>query len=156
TTEGKENRFEAYNEVNKKRNASANHNLDKQAQLDAVLKYTRSFGGKHHFNLMLGSSYLNDYSYRMSGSGYGASTDYINTLNATKEETQRVSTTESTDVLMSYFGRLNYNYDSKYLFSASFRKDGSSRFANNHKWGIFPGFSAGWNMHLENFWKPLR
>src|SRR5699024_5433247 len=58
--------------------------------------------------------------------------------------------------LMSYFGRLNYNYDSKYLFSASFRKDGSSRFANNHKWGIFPGFSAGWNMHLENFWKPLR
>jgi TonB-linked SusC/RagA family outer membrane protein len=156
TTEGKENYFEAYNEVNKKRNASAKHNLDKQAQLDAVLNYTKSIAEMHHFNLMIGSSYINDYSYSMSGSGYGAPTDYIPTLNATEASTQRTSTTESTNVLMSYFGRLNYDYNKKYLFSASLRKDGSSLFAKNHKWGLFPGVSAGWNMHMENFWAPLR
>lgn len=156
TTEGKEHYFEAYNITNKKRSASANHNLDKHLQLDAVLNYTKSILNKHHFNLMLGSSYINDYSYRMHGSGYGAPTDYITTLNATQEETQRVSTTASTDALMSYFGRLNYDYNKKYLFSASLRMDGSSRFAKDHKWGLFPGFSAGWNMHMEDFWQPLR
>lgn len=156
TTEGKSRYFEAYNEVNKNRNASANHNLDRHTQLDAVLNYTRTLATDHHFGLMLGASYIDDYSYRMSGSGYGAPTDYITTLNATVAETQRTSTTESTDVLMSYFGRLNYDYNKKYLFSASFRKDGSSRFAKDHKWGVFPGFSAGWNMHMEDFWSPLK
>ena len=156
SAEGKEKYFEAYNETNKNRNASANHNLDTHAQLDAVLNYMKTFAGSHHVNLMAGASYLKNYTYRMHGSGYGAPTDYIPTLNATKDETQRVSTTESYDVLMSYFGRLNYDFNKKYLFSASFRLDGSSRFAKDHKWGLFPGFSAGWNMHMEDFWAPLR
>ena len=55
----------------------------------------------------------------------------------------------------SYFGRVNYNYDMKYLFSASIRYDGSSHFAANHKFAAFPGVSAGWNMHREAFFEPL-
>lgn len=156
TTEGKQEYFVAYNVTNKNRNASADHNLNTHLQLDGLLNYDKTIANRNHFNLMLGTSYINDYEFDMSGSGYGAPTDYITTLNATSATTQRTSTTESTDALMSYFGRLNYNFDHKYLLSASLRADGSSRFAENHKWGYFPGVSAGWNMQLENFWEPLR
>ncbi|HEX5553835.1 MAG TPA: SusC/RagA family TonB-linked outer membrane protein [Chitinophagaceae bacterium] len=156
TAEGKENYFQAYNTTNKKRNASAAHNLDTHLQTDGLLNYQKTLAGKHHFNLMLGTSFIKDYAFNMSGSGYDAPTDYITTLNATSATTQRASTTESTNVLMSYFGRLNYDYNKKYLFSASLRRDGSSLFAKNHKWGLFPGVSAGWNIYMENFWDAIR
>jgi len=52
---------------------------------------------------------------------------------------------------ISYLGRLNYNYDGKYLFSASIRKDASSRFGANKRWGTFPSVSLGWNLAKEAF-----
>ncbi len=52
---------------------------------------------------------------------------------------------------ISYLGRLNYNYDGKYLFSASIRKDASSRFGANKRWGTFPSLSLGWNIAKEAF-----
>ena len=52
---------------------------------------------------------------------------------------------------IGYLGRLNYNYDSKYLFSASIRKDASSRFGENKRWGTFPSVSLGWNIAKEAF-----
>src|SRR5690606_35625309 len=51
----------------------------------------------------------------------------------------------------SYFGRLSYNYLEKYIFNATFRKDGSSNFAKGHRWGFFPSFSAGWIVTQESF-----
>lgn len=53
------------------------------------------------------------------------------------------------------FGRLNYNYDEKYLVEFSARYDGSSRFAPSSRWGFFPSFSAGYNISQENFWEPI-
>ena len=53
--------------------------------------------------------------------------------------------------LQSYFGRLNYNYDNKYLFTASIRADGSTRFGENSKYGYFPSFAAGWTLSNEKF-----
>ncbi|GGD18193.1 SusC/RagA family TonB-linked outer membrane protein [Hyunsoonleella pacifica] len=55
--------------------------------------------------------------------------------------------------LISYIGRLNYNYDNKYLISASIRRDGSSRFGKNNRWGTFPAFSLGWVLSEEDFLK---
>lgn len=55
--------------------------------------------------------------------------------------------------LMSYFGRVNYNFSEKYLAEANFRYDGSSKFAEGHKWGFFPSFSAGWVISREDFLK---
>jgi len=55
-----------------------------------------------------------------------------------------------------YFGRLNYNYEEKYLFEASARYDGSSRFASDSRWGFFPSVSAGYNIAKENFWTSLK
>ena len=53
--------------------------------------------------------------------------------------------------IRSYFGRINYDYDGKYLLQANIRADGSSRFADGNKWGVFPSFSAGWNIRKEAF-----
>lgn len=51
--------------------------------------------------------------------------------------------------IQSWFGRINYDFQGKYLFEANLRADGSSRFAKGHRWGVFPSFSAGWNLHRE-------
>ena len=53
--------------------------------------------------------------------------------------------------LQSYFGRVNYNYDNRFLFTASIRADGSTRFGENNKYGYFPSFAAGWNLTREKF-----
>lgn len=156
TTEGIYNKFEAYNEVNKNRNASATHDQLREVQGDVLLNYTKNFAQKHHTQTVLGTSYTNSYTYNLNGSGYGAPTDNIKTLNATTTESQRISSTESTNAMLSFFGRINYDYDKRYLLSVSLRGDGSSKFAEKHKWGFFPGVSAGWNMHHENFWQPIR
>ncbi|MDR0692182.1 MAG: TonB-dependent receptor [Prevotellaceae bacterium] len=155
-TEGLYNRFEAYNEVNKNRNASAQHDKWRDFQTDILLNYGKDFFGKHHADVVLGTSYINTYQYVLSGSGYGAPTDNVKTLNATAEETQRISSTETRDAVLSFFGRINYDYHKRYLFSVSLRADGSSKFSENHKWGYFPGVSGGWNIHNENFWKSIK
>lgn len=59
-------------------------------------------------------------------------------------------------VLLSYYGRINYSFDSKYLLSVSMRRDGSSRFAKNNRWGTFPSVALGWRINEEKFMKPLK
>lgn len=156
TTEGISNAFEAYNEVNINRNASAEHSFIRQAQVDGVFNYVKDFGTKHHTSSVLGTSYINNYNYNIAASGYGAPTDNIRTVNATAVLTQRGSTEISSDIVMSFFGRINYDYDRKYLFSASLRQDGSSKFSSENKWALFPGVSAGWNVHSEKFFEPIK
>lgn len=88
----------------------------------------------------------------LSGGGGNAPTDLISTINASETEQERAWSYRNDTKLLSYFGRMNYNFGARYLFSASFRVDGSSGFAENKKWGFFPAFSAGWNVHNEDFW----
>ena len=57
--------------------------------------------------------------------------------------------------LLSYYGRLNYSYDGRYLLSASIRRDGSSRFSKDNRWGSFPSVALGWRVSEEKFFKPL-
>ena len=54
------------------------------------------------------------------------------------------------DVLFSFFGRANYDFDSKYLFSATFRADGSSKFAKGNQWGFFPSAAVAWRISSES------
>ncbi len=157
-TEGIENYFQADNETtgNTIRPASANHNYDRHLQGDALLSYEKEIGEGHNLSAVAGTSYTHDYSYRLSASGSGSMIDQIPTLNATADSTQRASSTKSFEATLSYFGRLNYDYQGKYMASASLRADGSSRFAEDKMWGLFPGVSAGWNMHREEFFEPIR
>ena len=72
---------------------------------------------------------------------------------------ERESATAADDqrhTLLSYYGRLNYSYDGKYLLSASIRRDGSSRFAKNHRWGSFPSIALGWRVSEEGFFQSLK
>ncbi|MDV7185873.1 TonB-dependent receptor [Lutibacter sp. TH_r2] len=61
-----------------------------------------------------------------------------------------------TKTLIGNLARIQYNYDGKYLFSASARYDGSSQFSEDNRWGLFPSVSVGWNVSDENFWEPLK
>lgn len=58
--------------------------------------------------------------------------------------------------MISWFGRINYDYAGKYLFEANIRADASSRFAEDHRWGYFPSFSGAWRISEEEFMKDAR
>ena len=156
-TEGINGGFEALNETTgtEIRPASGAQQHDGHFQMDAIMNYDKTFA-RHHINATAGASYMKDDETYISGSGSGASTDLIPTLNATADSTQRVTSIRTEEAMLSYFGRVNYDYDGKYLASVSMRADGSSRFAENHRWGYFPGASLGWNAHKESFFRPVR
>jgi TonB-linked SusC/RagA family outer membrane protein len=147
------NYFERYHEWDRNRNMAATHNYDQQYIVDGILNYDKTFGEIHNLNAMVGTNYTNFYYFDLNGTGRNAPTDYIPTLNASNTEDERVSSSISEDVLSSYFGRINYDFDQKYLINLSARYDGSSRFAENKRWAFFPAASAGWNIHREEFWK---
>ena len=124
---------------------------DNQLMINGLLDYNLAFGD-HNMDLLGGVNYTLETYDELIGHGGNAPTDLISTLNASETERERAYSMRVDTKLFSYFGRMNYNYEAKYLLSASFRVDGSSSFAQNRKWGFFPAFSAGWNVHNEDFW----
>lgn len=131
----------------------ANSNFSKltQPQADAVLSYNKDFM-KNHIDVQAGASYYYRNVFAISAAGKDAPTDLIPTLNASATP-ERVGGSESEHLLLGYFGRVNYIYDQRYLFSLTARYDGASNLGKNYKWGLFPGISAGWNLHNEKFFK---
>lgn len=77
-------------------------------------------------------------------------------LSSGGEENQKAYGWASEWALQSYFGRVNYDFEERYLFEANVRYDGSSRFAKGNKWGVFPSFSLGWRLSEEVFWESLK
>ncbi|WP_242696008.1 SusC/RagA family TonB-linked outer membrane protein [Desertivirga brevis] len=126
-----------------------------QLLTQATLNYTKKLGN-HNLDGLLGISQDksgNEYT-EQSLTGFPNDKSWI----FTKEKATTVNL-NSVDAdkfaLISYFGRLQYNYNLKYLFSASFRYDGSSRFGPNKKWGFFPALSAGWLLKEEELFKNI-
>jgi TonB-linked SusC/RagA family outer membrane protein len=118
--------------------------------VENTLNYNRSFG-PHTFSGLAGFTAQKD---RRTGNELTATNfpnDLVQTLNAGQV------TSGSSDVqewsLLSYLGRVQYDYDGKYLLSAAIRADGSSRFGANNRYGYFPSVSAGWNVAQESFLK---
>lgn len=127
---------------------------DVQTMLTSLLKYNKTFG-KHEMNLLAGYS-EEEFTYDWQ-SGYRKNfvnnTQRILSLGDAATQTNNAG---SYDLgLRSYFGRINYVFNSKYLFEANIRKDGSSRFADGQKWGTFPSFSGGWVISKEEFMKNI-
>lgn len=115
-----------------------------------TLNYAKVFNGVHDLSVLAGYSYNSDKLSNASLSSTGGfGNSVITTLNAANGING--STYETKNVLLSYFGRLQYSYADKYLFSASLRRDGSSRFGANTKWGLFPSVSAAWRITQEKF-----
>ncbi|RFS21963.1 SusC/RagA family TonB-linked outer membrane protein [Chitinophaga silvatica] len=121
--------------------------------VENTLNYNKKFG-KHNIDLLAGyTAQKNTYS------GFGASRDDLqqgtSVLNAGLATSQQNNGSANANTLVSKFGRILYSYDSRYLFTASIRRDGSSRFAPGYQYGNFPSLSVGWNLHNEQFFKGI-
>ncbi len=121
--------------------------------LEVVLKYDQRFG-LHTINAMAGYSYQYFWNEGLSTAAYGFLTDDFKWYNISAAKTieSQTSYTES-NKLISFYGRVNYNYADRYLFTATLRRDGSSRFGADHKWGTFPSFAGSWRISQEPFFK---
>lgn len=119
-----------------------------QYAFESTLKYKREFG-KHNFNSVLGFEYTQRDFYRQESEAVGFTNDFNNNIALADGGT--TFTDNGTDKLVSYFGRIDYNYDEKYLFQVSARSDGSTRFGSNTRFGFFPAVSAGWVLSNEKF-----
>ncbi|WP_236978910.1 SusC/RagA family TonB-linked outer membrane protein [Membranihabitans maritimus] len=118
-----------------------------------TLNYNKTIAGMHDITGLLGASYQRQTSRSTAIGAVGGSfnNEIIQTLNNAIINPSATRTTKSEWGLVSYFGRLNYAYDSRYLLSASLRTDASSRFGPDNKWAIFPAMSVAWRISEENF-----
>ncbi|MEN9547900.1 MAG: hypothetical protein RIR12_491 [Bacteroidota bacterium] len=123
-----------------------------------TLTYDKVFGGKHTINAVLGQGYQKSTSEYESQVGWGLTTPPVNATDVFNKNfdaflNKRAGAVpyygEST--LASYFGRVNYNFDDRYLLTATVRADGSSRFGANNRYGVFPAFAAKWKILNEGF-----
>ena len=112
------------------------------------LSYTKTIN-RHTFDVLGVLEQQTFLSTTLAGSGQNFLTNEIRELQGVQNQTSNSSKIEY--ALISYLGRINYDYDQKYLFSASVRRDGGSRFGPNNKWGTFPSVSAGWRISEEPF-----
>lgn len=118
---------------------------------DNTLTYSKVFD-LHSVNVVVGTSALEESIALSSQTGQGFATNAIQTLNAASSHFG-VNTQNFDWSTNSYFGRINYSYNDKYLLTGTFRTDGTSRVGINHKWGSFPAVSTGWRVTNEDFMK---
>lgn len=114
--------------------------------------YEGSFG-KHSFDALAVIEQQTSLYTNLSGGGRNLLTNDVRVLQGVQNQTTSGSKVKY--ALISYIGRVNYDYDQKYLLSASIRRDGGSRFGSDHKIGYFPSFSAGWRLSEEAFMQSL-
>jgi TonB-linked SusC/RagA family outer membrane protein len=132
-----------------------NNNL----QYESTLNYASAFG-KHNVQALLGYAFQQvetNTSY-MVNSGFDSDLYGPNNIGAGTalgEGTAEMGSYREESRLISFFGRVMYNYDERYLLAGSLRREGSSRFGENNKWGWFPAISFGWRMNREKFLKDV-
>lgn len=132
------------------------YNTERQSYtIENIITYARDFG-KHHFDLTgLYATSRNKYQ-----NSTAAASKFINDellwFNLNGGETATVGSNASLYTTLSQMGRLNYSYDSRYLFSFTVRRDGSSVFGDSNKWGVFPSLAVGWNIANEAFMQPMQ
>ncbi len=126
---------------------------------ESTIDYNKTFNDVHTFTGLLGYSYqyMTAEYFNMSNSGFStdgfldwdfnSGTAIINT----KYPRPALGSFKDENTLIAFFGRVNYNYADKYFVTAILRREGSSKFGANNKWGNFPAISAGWNISNEDF-----
>jgi TonB-linked SusC/RagA family outer membrane protein len=125
-------------------------------QWENIVNYTKSFD-KHNLSLLAGTSLHSGFWQWINGTRYDPlvldlEKAFLDISGATPGDSRdRVSGSASDSRMSSFFGRLSYNFEEKYLFEATVRRDGSSKFGPNRKYGTFPSVSAGWVVTKEKF-----
>ncbi|MEG0011108.1 MAG: TonB-dependent receptor [Muribaculaceae bacterium] len=117
---------------------------------DNVINFNRTFSG-HTINATLGHSWMRQF-YR--GQSYSTIDDLgASNIVGVNDGTGKISSSEKNFALLSFFARVNYDYNSRYMLSASVRRDESSKFHKDNRVGYFPAVSVGWNVHNESWFK---
>lgn len=126
--------------------------------LNARIGYNRTFNDVHKIDAFVAYEQCK-YNYNYL---YGYRTNYISSAlpdldyGSTNKDDQSNAGSSDETARQNWFGRINYGYKDKYLAEVTLRYDGSMNFAPGHRWGLFPGFSAGWVMSEEHFFEPLK
>ena len=132
------------------------------SQFDKLIEVTANYDlnvkDVHKFNFLLGYSYQDFNSEGMAASNTQFFTDQFlyNSLQTGEGARPYVASNKSKNILMSYFGRINYNLMDKYLFTFTARVDGSSNFGANNRYGFFPSGAFAWRISQEDFLKDFR
>ncbi|MGN6436453.1 MAG: TonB-dependent receptor [Agriterribacter sp.] len=116
-------------------------------------EYERDFNN-HNLKVLGGYSYEENYMQYARAANRGFITDQFGADNLTAGENlfpSDVASSKELSKLISFFGRINYSFDSRYAVTATLRRDGSSKFGKNNKWGVFPSVSAAWTLSEEAF-----
>lgn len=143
--------------VNVQNDVVQGYGFNESLQFENYLNYNRTFAEKHNFDFVLGTAYRQQ-RFEQAGGSTSSIPDAVKFLNnwqyldAGQDTTDLSFGSASVDyALISYYGRVQYDFDNKYLFTATLRRDGSSNFGLNNRWGMFPSFSAGWVLSKEPF-----
>lgn len=139
--------------------SSGQHQRTQMLLNENLITYKRGFNDKHNIDLLAGLSYQMDQKDDIGGWGKAAPSDLIQYVpwagnvydTENKRQLKDYMTSMERSTLMGIFGRVNYNYLQKYLFSFTFRRDGSSKFGKNVRWGNFPSLALGWTISDEKF-----
>lgn len=151
--------FKRYNGVMvNTKGINANRSIDdvKSILSENILRYNRTFRGDHKLDVMAGFTY--QYSgwnpYAFSVSNIPEAFEYLKMDRLDLGSPYgKITSQKSANQLVSLLGRINYTYKDKYLFTASIRDDGSSKFAKGHQWGVFPSGAFAWRFTQESFMK---
>lgn len=133
--------------------ASVNNTFAFDWTLENIVNYNKAFG-KHNLNLTALHSIQKDRFEQYGASAQGVPVEKQSFSNLGASSLVNVPSSNLVEwTINSYMGRINYDYDNKYLLTATLRRDGSSRFGENVKYGNFPGIALGWNIMNESFMK---
>lgn len=141
--------------------ASRSYSKERQYVVEWLTNYSTQIADKHNIKAMAGYSYqYSQYSgFNASNKDFpndGLGPDNLGSGELAKEEGEVLMGSYKNDAkLISFFGRVSYDFEGKYLFTASLRHEGSSKFGQNHKWGDFPAVSAGWRISQESFMQDI-
>ena len=128
---------------------SDNSRVFTNTAIENTLNYDKVFG-KHSIQALAGQSFRQGQSLFRQSSAQGFTMPYYPVIDNGESRSSKGSEYQNT--LSSYFGRVNYSFDDRYLISATLRRDGSSRFAPTNRFGYFPSAALGWKISSENFW----
>jgi TonB-linked SusC/RagA family outer membrane protein len=142
-------------------NASQSYTASRTDDLEATSRYHNIWSGKHRFDALLGYSYQNSVYEGFNAWNYNFSTDFFLYNNLTlgtalKEGKAGMGSYKNENTLIGFFGRVSYGYDDRYNVLLSMRREGSSKFGQNRKWGNFPSMSVNWNLVNEQFMETTR
>lgn len=153
--ENRDDRTDAYtsrNFFNSDGRASVSTTQFRSLLSENTLSYDKTFASKHQLNALLGFTYQDFTSTYFSGSGVGFLSDSFETYSLQAASTPGIpSSGYSNSVLISYLGRINYTFDDRFLFTFSFRTDGSSKYSPGNKWGYFPSGAFAYRVFKESF-----